>query len=73
MPLRRVAVARQHEALRIEPLDEHVADGVEGSEVGAGDDELREPGRGEGVQVDRSSDRIASGTAAAASSVITPP
>ena len=52
VPLRRVAVARQHEALRVEPLDEHVADGVEGGEVGAGDDELREPGRGEGVEVD---------------------
>ena len=33
MPLRRVAVARQHEPLRLEPLDEHVADGVEGGEV----------------------------------------
>ena len=52
MPLRRVAVARQHEPLRVEPLDEHVADRVERGEMGAGDDELREPGCGEGVQVD---------------------
>ena len=52
MPLRRVPVARQHEALRVEPLHEHVADGIEGGEVRARDDELRKPGRGEGVEVD---------------------
>ena len=52
MPLRRVPVAVQHEALCFEPLHEHVADGVEGGEVRPRDDELRKLGRGKGVQVD---------------------
>ena len=38
--LRHVAVARQDEEVRSQPLDEHVADGVEAGVMPSGDDEL---------------------------------
>ncbi len=52
VPLRRVAVAAQDEALGVEALDEDVADCVERCVVAAGDDELWKRGERESVEWD---------------------